>query len=293
MYQRNKELFNGGTTSLKRLLKELEFEWMKDNPRREFMELPNVVCKRVQFLRTYKVAKDEGIYQFVFLDETWIFQNGIIGHFWQNKNIKSVKTTKTDGKRYIRLHAGNETGFIEDAEAIFCSKTQLSDYHGEMNQANFLKWFKYQLLQNLENPSLIVLNNAPYHSMLLHKTPNTGWSKSAIEEWLTEKNIPYFHMMFKIELLLIISQIKPQIKYIVDDMAERYGHKVLRLPPYHCLFNPIELIWSIAKNYYNRHIGRDGKSANNYLNMWHDTLYMITPDMWKNSINHTEREIFK
>ncbi|XP_072398158.1 uncharacterized protein [Diabrotica undecimpunctata] len=110
---KDKELFNGSTTSLKRLLKELGFEWMKDNPRRGLMELPNVVCKRVQFLRTYKEAKDEGIYQFVFLDETWIFQNGIIGHSWQNENIKSVKTTKTDGKRYIILHAGNETGFVE------------------------------------------------------------------------------------------------------------------------------------------------------------------------------------
>lgn len=25
------------------------------------------------------------------------------------------------------------------------------------------------------------------------------------------------------------------------------GHKVLRLPPYHCDLNPIELIWSLAK----------------------------------------------
>lgn len=75
-----------------------------------------------------------------------------------------------------------------------------------MNQANFLKWFEYQLLQNLENPSLIILDNAPYHSMLLHKTPNTGWSKCAIQEWLTEKNIPYSHMMFKTELLQIVSQ---------------------------------------------------------------------------------------
>lgn len=76
-------------------------------------------------------------------------------------------------------------------------------------------------------------------------------------------------------------------------MAEQYGHKVLRLPPYHCIFNSIELIWGIAKNYYNRHTGRDGNSANNCLNMWHEALHMITPDMWKNSIQHTEREIFK
>lgn len=27
--------------------------------------------------------------------------------------------------------------------------------------------------------------------------------------------------------------------------------------------------------------------------MWNEALHMITPDMWKNSIQHTEREIFK
>lgn len=107
---KEKELFNGSTTSLNRLLKELGFKWMKDNPRRGLMELPNVVLKRVEFLRYYKEAKDEGIYQFVFIDETWIFQNGIIGHSWQNENIKSVKTTKTDGKRFVVLQ--NISGYL-------------------------------------------------------------------------------------------------------------------------------------------------------------------------------------
>lgn len=79
----------------------------------------------------------------------------------------------------------------------------------------------------------------------------------------------------------------------MDDLAEQYGHKVLRLPPYHCIFNPIELIWGIAKNYYNRHIGRDGNTENECINMWHEALQMVTPDMWENSIRHTEEEIGK
>lgn len=76
-------------------------------------------------------------------------------------------------------------------------------------------------------------------------------------------------------------------------MAEQYGHKVLRLPPYHCMFNPIELIWGISKTYYNRHIGRDGKTEENCLNMWHEALQNIKPEMWENSIRHTENEIGK
>ena len=33
------------------------------------------------------------------------------------------------------------------------------------------------------------------------------------------------------------------------NIAKRYGHKVLRLPPYHCDLNAIELIWADEKNF--------------------------------------------
>lgn len=36
-------------------------------------------------------------------------------------------------------------------------------------------------------------------------------------------------------------------KYMVDEMAKSQGHEVLRLPPYHCMFNPIELLWAYQK----------------------------------------------
>lgn len=98
---KEKELFNGCRQSLSTLLKEIGFKWKKDDPRRGLMEVPNVAFKRVQFLRSYREERAEGLYQFVFTDETWIFQNGTIGRSWQNSNVKSVKTIKGDGKRYV------------------------------------------------------------------------------------------------------------------------------------------------------------------------------------------------
>lgn len=70
-------------------------------------------------------------------------------------------------------------------------------------------------------------------------------------------------------------------------------HKVLRLPPYHCLFNPIENVWGLAKTYYNRHIGRDGYGMENCLKMWKEALHTITKETWINTINHTEKEIVR
>lgn len=33
----------------------------------------------------------------------------------------------------------------------------------------------------------------------------------------------------------------------IDEIALQMGHEVVRLPPYHCQYNPIELIWAQVK----------------------------------------------
>jgi transposase len=45
------------------------------------------------------------------------------------------------------------------------------------------------------------------------------------------------------ELLLRIAPYKSREKvYELDQIANEMGHLVIRLPPYHCQYNPIELI---------------------------------------------------
>ena len=36
---------------------------------------------------------------------------------------------------------------------------------------------------------------------------------------------------------------------VIDNIAKTYGHKMLRLPPYHCDLNAIKLIWADEKNF--------------------------------------------
>ena len=43
---------------------------------------------------------------------------------------------------------------------------------------------------------------------------------------------------------MIIKSNRIAPKYAVDEMAKASGHEVVRLPPYHCELNPIELAWS-------------------------------------------------
>lgn len=85
----------------------------------------------------------------------------------------------------------------------------------------------------------------------------------------------------------------PSKTYTADKLAEEYGHSVLRLPPYHCIFNPIENVWGISKNYYNKNIGRDGNGMVKAVDMWEEALGTVSSETWKKCIEHTDKEIQK
>ena len=38
-------------------------------------------------------------------------------------------------------------------------------------------------------------------------------------------------------------------KYVIDEYEKSTGRKLLRLPPYHCDLNPIELAWAVVKGH--------------------------------------------
>lgn len=128
------------------------------------MEKPSIAAKRATFLRKYMELKPK--YKFVFLDETWIFQRG--SHkfcTWQDVDVRSCPIrTVNQGKRYIVLHAGGEDGFIDGLSLVFASGSKDGDYHGEMNSINFMNWW-FKLLDRLYEPTVIVMDNAPYHSV--------------------------------------------------------------------------------------------------------------------------------
>lgn len=98
---KQRDTYNGGLTSLGKILKAIGFKWLKDNPRRGLMELQHIALARIDFLQTYmKNIKNNYFWQFVYLDETWIFQNGTVGRSWQDNSLQSVKRIKSEGKRY-------------------------------------------------------------------------------------------------------------------------------------------------------------------------------------------------
>lgn len=69
------------------------------------------------------------------------------------------------------------------------------------------------------------------------------------------------------------------------------NHVVLRLPPYHCELNPIELAWSSVKN----HVRMNNTTYKlpDVKNLLLEGIKRVDADMWKNFINHTKREEIK
>ncbi|GBO20085.1 hypothetical protein AVEN_202979-1 [Araneus ventricosus] len=69
-------------------------------------------------------------------------------------------------------HAGSaDQGFIPSAQLVFQSKSTV-DYHEEMNSEVFKKWF-LDLLRGLDEPCIIVMDNASYHSLYEGKILST------------------------------------------------------------------------------------------------------------------------
>ena len=74
-----------------------------------------------------------------------------------------------------------------------------------------------------------------------------------MREWLTNHGIPYDDSDLKVDLMKKIKDAKPTKQFETDVIADKFTHKVLRLPVTHPELNPIELAWSVVKGYVAKH----------------------------------------
>jgi transposase len=245
--------FSGSQSSVLRLLRKMGFRYRRCSDGREFlMERRDIVITRMEFLRTmHNICSSGDIWPIFYLDETWVNQNHSLKYIWQDSNRSGgLKVPVGKGSRTIVCHAGpNKTGFVKDSKLIFWSKDKQvnSDYHSEMNTQLFTNWFINHFINYLEEGSIIVVDNASYHSAILNKAPSTTSRKSEIVDWLKKKNITVDPTETRAELLQRVQLLKTRKIYELDKITNERGHQVIRLPPYHCQYNPIELIWAQVK----------------------------------------------
>lgn len=283
--------YQGSDTSTRRLLHSLGFNYRKTRDGRQFLlERNDIVAARIRFLRTMNgLRSSDDSRPVYYLDETWVNENHTRKYIWQDSNKSGgLKVPPGKGNRLIVCHVGSASqGFVKDCKWVFRSKTTSTDYHDEMNSTSFKEWF-IKFLNLLEEGSVIVMDNAPYHSVLAEKIPNTSWRKAEIQAWLMTKKIHYENCETKPELLNKVLPFKSREKvYELDALASQMGHTVVRLPPYHCQYNPIELVWAQVKG--------EVASKNNTFKikdverLLNEALDNVTIEDWASRVRHAEK----
>ncbi len=117
--------------------------------------------------------------------------------------------------------------------------------------AYYIQWFQKPLTILQENnigSSVIILNNAKYHTVIPKDMPRGQWQKMAMITFCNNHNIPVEERDTK---SIVWSRIKDwsvqNINPVIQSMAEAAGHRILWMPPYHSNLPPIEMVWANMK----------------------------------------------
>ncbi|XP_044764539.1 uncharacterized protein LOC123321101 [Coccinella septempunctata] len=261
-------------TTFYKLLKKMQFAFKKRGRDSLLIDREEIIVWRRDYLRKIRKYREQGrtIY---YLDETWINAGHTKNTIWVDESIKSCRQARREGlstglknpsgkgRRLIICHIGGQNGFVENGLWFFESNKS-GDYHEEMNGESFEKWFS-TILPTLENNAVIVIN------------------------------ISFDHNLLKAELLVLVKENKEKYnKYRIDEMARETGRTVLRLPPYHCELNPIELIWAQIKG----KVAAQNSSfkISEVRNLFLEAIRTIGPDEWqkcKHVIEEVEEKMWQ
>lgn len=266
-------------TSMYRILKALKFSFTGKSINCILMD--KLTIWRHKYLKDLKNYRKEGR-KIYYLGEMWYDVNNELP---PNYRINHYKRDVPLMAAFI----GSNTGFVDDSLMIFEPEIKNSDYHQEFDSDIFFAWF-VKVLSLLDDNSVIVMNDSPYHYFKKEKFPTIMWKKEEIIQWFKSKNIPIStdDIELKAELLKKAKLYKKENeKCIVEEQAKAQNKTVLRLPPYHTNLNPIESVWLIAKRSVTNSLSKSNKIKFNK-NIFVNAMSRITPKNWLTSIESTE-----
>ncbi len=240
--------------TLWRALKRWGYSFGQGRRRDSLKERDYVIHARREYLRQIRANRSpSGTSRRpeVYLDETFINKNHSQRLTWYNEEDGPwVNKPSGVGPRLIIVHAITQAGWVNGAELVFKAKKRTGDYHGQMNWENFSKWFSEQLLPNIPQNSLIILDNAKYHNVLVEdRVPGASSTKEELRQWLTRNGHRWRNDMLRSELYKACLKHAPAPEFKLDRLATAEGHVILRTPQYHPELQPIERCWGVVKNY--------------------------------------------
>lgn len=264
--------------TLGRALDRWGFTFGKGTRSQHLKEKDHVVAARQRYLREKRANRlGKGCSRTeVYLDESYVNKNHSNDFIWYwDEDGPWVQKPTGKGERLIIINAITKDGWLPGARLVFKSSRKTGDYHGQMNNGVFKKWFEEKLMPNLPHNSLIIMDNASYHNTLsVHSAPIPSSSKERITSWLAKNGIPVTKDCLKAELIEILGKFSAAPIYELDEMAQGQGHVILRTPPYHPELQPIETCWAVVKN----HIARNSDfTMSHLLDQLDDAFSKVTP----------------
>ena len=129
-----------------------------------------------------------------------------------------------------------------------------ADYHDDMSGIVFKDWFENTLTSDLlkERKLVVVMDSTKYHCRFIKNAPTMNMKKGEMIAVMSKHDIeipnpiPTKSVLLE-KILIIFKNIEKQ--YVIDFMTEKARYSVLRLPPYHCILNLIELAWNQLKSH--------------------------------------------
>ncbi|XP_068245251.1 uncharacterized protein, partial [Palaemon carinicauda] len=279
--------------SILRLLHSMGFKYRtsqrKMYVRKESLE---IVWRRITGLCDLRRQREERRVV-VYVDETWFTTRMAHNREWADTTQEITSLTYSrqvppgEGERFVVVAAGTNEGFIDGSYLCYLAKTNQGDYHGEMNAKLFKQWLTTQLLPYLPEPSVLVLDNAPYHSTLLEESrcPTSATKKADLYKWLEQRRISFRPSTTRSELLLICQKNRPERRYETDNSIREWGHEVVGLPPAHPELNAIEQVWGFMKRHIRSSLRRFTRS--DLQDRLEEARLSVTPEVWSEAVRQS------
>ena len=186
--------FVGSKGLLRKIIRELGFRWKRSKSQRKVLiEKPNVVELRLKYYAKKKMFEDTG-FDFVYIDETWVDTSYTAKFCWQSPEMDGIRIPVSKGQRLIIVHGGSSEGFVPGALLIYKASASTGDYHHEMNGDTFCKWLREKLLPNITKKSVIVMDNASYHSVQTKRCPSSSTRKADIQVQKLNSTLTLCHL---------------------------------------------------------------------------------------------------
>jgi hypothetical protein len=120
----------------------------------------------------------------VYNDESYLHSSHTSPYGWYDRGDNCLlKAPIGKGQYLIMVHCGCEKEFVSNARLMFKSRSKSGDYHDDVNHKN-CEYMK--LLPNLEENSVLVIDNASYHNVQVDRTP-TSVTKTNVEYFVKKK----------------------------------------------------------------------------------------------------------